>query len=256
MPRARRAGGYMSPAAVRIRSETALAAPINAKPAITSSVESILVASAVTAQPPAPIAKPKLMTGVRPKRSIRRPAGIEVNAEAVRKIAGPRPRSPLTPVTRTNVSDDTAATSWSTAELTAIVAASRTVLRRTGRSGGGWLTTASFNQAAHATPLLQWVREACGDRRFARRRARRLQFVFPAADHDRCRAHVPAGRLQALEPGRRQAAADYVPHRPAVRCAADAVPHRQRSPHRCSPDHRAQRPRRDHSPTSEAPGER
>src|SRR6266571_6411322 len=157
MPRARRAGEYMSPAAVRIRSETALAAPISAKPTITSRVDSSRVARAVKAHPAAPTAKPKLMTGVRPNRSIKRPAGIAVTADAVRKIAGPRPRSPLTPVTRTNVSDETAATSWSTAELTAIVAARRTVLRRMGRAGGGWLTTASFNQAAHVTPLLQWV---------------------------------------------------------------------------------------------------
>src|SRR2546423_14832785 len=157
MPRARRAGGYMSPAAVRIRSDTALAAPINAKPAITSSVESSRVARAVTAQPTAPTAKPKLITGVRPKRSIKRPAGIEVSADAVRKIAGPRPSRPRTPVTRTKVSDDTAATSWSTAELTAIVAARRMVLRRMGRAGGSWLTTTAFNQAAHAAPLLQWM---------------------------------------------------------------------------------------------------
>ena len=135
-------------------SETALAAPIRPKPVITRRVESIRVASAVSAHPAAPIAKPKLMTGVRPNRSIKRPAGIAVSADAVRKIAGPRPSSPLTPVTRTNVSDDTAATNWSTAELTAIVAASRTVLRRMGRAGG-WLTTVSFNQAANRTPLLQ-----------------------------------------------------------------------------------------------------
>src|SRR5438552_11294723 len=157
MPRARRAGAYMSPAAVRIRSETALAAPISAKPAITSRVDSSRVARAVNAQPAAPTPKPKLITGVRPNRSIRRPAGIAVSADAVRNIAGPRPSSPLTPVTRTKVSDEPAPTSWSTAELTAIVAARRTVLRRIGRAGGGWLTTASFNQAPHVAPLLQWV---------------------------------------------------------------------------------------------------
>src|SRR3954449_12352148 len=73
------------------------------------------------------------MTGRRPIRSIARPAGTAVSADAVRKIAGPRPRRPSTPVTSTNVIDETAATSWSTAEYTAMAAASSTVLRRTGR---------------------------------------------------------------------------------------------------------------------------
>lgn len=85
-----------------------------------------------------------LITGLRPKRSIIRPAGIDVSAEAVRKIAGPSPSRPRTPVTSTNVNDDTAATSCKTAEFTAIVAASNTVLRR---------TTDAFNQAG----LLEWL---------------------------------------------------------------------------------------------------
>ena len=157
IPRARRAGGYMSPAAVRMSSDVALTTPIRTKPAITSSVESVRAASAVNPHPIAPTAKPKLTTGIRPKRSISRPAGTAVSAEAVRKIAGPSPSRPLTPVTRTNVSEDTAATSWSTAELTAIVAARIRVLRRTGSAGGGWLTTPPFNQAAQATSLLQFA---------------------------------------------------------------------------------------------------
>jgi hypothetical protein len=136
----------MSPAAVRISSETALAAPISPKPAITAGVESVRVASAVSAQPAAPTTNPTVITGLRPTRSIIRPAGTDVRAEAMRKIAGPSPSRPRTPVTRTNVKEETAATSWRTAELTAIVAASNTVLRR---------TTASFNQAAPAFPLLQ-----------------------------------------------------------------------------------------------------
>src|SRR5205085_9481665 len=137
-----------SPAAGRISSDTALAAPISPNPAITASVESTRVASAVSAQPAAPSTNPTLITGVRPNRSIIRPAGTAVSADAVRKIAGPSPSSPRTPVTRTNVSEATAATSCRTAEFTAIVAASNTVLRRIGNAGGLWLTTYSFNQAA------------------------------------------------------------------------------------------------------------
>ena len=44
------------------------------------------------------------------------PAGIAAEADATRKIAGPSPSSPSIPVTSTNVIDDTAATSCSTAE--------------------------------------------------------------------------------------------------------------------------------------------
>ena len=95
------------------------------------------VASAVTAHPHEPSAKPTVITGVRPTRSIKRPAGTAVNPEDVRKMAGPSPSSPLTPVTSTKVSDETAAVNCRTAELTAIVAERRTVLRRIGRSRRG-----------------------------------------------------------------------------------------------------------------------
>ena len=47
IPRARRSGGYISPAAVLIRSATPLAAPRRAKPTMTASVDSVRVASAV-----------------------------------------------------------------------------------------------------------------------------------------------------------------------------------------------------------------
>jgi hypothetical protein len=133
IPRARRSGGYMSPAAVRISSAIPLAAPVSANPRMTSGVESTLVASAVSAQPTAAAPYPPAITGSRPTRSIARPAGTAVSADATRKIAGPSPSRPSTPVTSTNVSDETAATSWSTAEYTAIVAASSSVLRRIGR---------------------------------------------------------------------------------------------------------------------------
>ena len=106
----------MSPAAVRISSAMPLAAPVSAKPAITSGVEPMLVASAVTEQPAAAARKPPAITGRRPTRSIARPAGTAASAEDTRKIAGPSPRSPSIPVTSTNVIEETAATSWSTAE--------------------------------------------------------------------------------------------------------------------------------------------
>ena len=116
MPRARRSGGYMSPAAVRISSAIPLALPVSQKPRITSGVESAAVAAAVRAHPAVAIAYPAAITGRRPSRSIARPAGRAVSADAVRKIAGPSPSRPSTPVTSTKVSEDTAATSWSTAE--------------------------------------------------------------------------------------------------------------------------------------------
>ncbi len=124
-----------------------LDAPTSANPAITARVDPVCVARAVSAQPHAPRAKPAVITGVRPTLSISRPAGTAVNPDDVRKIAGPRPSSPLTPVTSTNVSDETAAVNWRTAELTAIVAERITVLRRIGRPGGDPLATGSFNQA-------------------------------------------------------------------------------------------------------------
>ena len=132
-----------------------LDAPTSAKPAITVIVEPVRVARAVTAHPPAPRAKPAVITGVRPTRSIRRPAGTAVNPDDVRKIAGPSPSSPLTPVTSTKVRDETAAVNWRTAELTAIVAARINVLRRIGRPDGDPLATRSFNQAPVTVRLLQ-----------------------------------------------------------------------------------------------------
>ncbi|HKI22349.1 MAG TPA: hypothetical protein VKA24_02915 [Gaiellaceae bacterium] len=119
---------------MRIRSETPPDDPIRANPTITGTACSVAVPSAVSAQPVAPSKNPTTITGTRPNLSIDQPAGKAVRADAVRKIAGPSPRSASNPVTRTNVSDETAATSWSTAELTAMIAPSRIVLRRIGRS--------------------------------------------------------------------------------------------------------------------------
>jgi hypothetical protein len=111
IPRARREGGYMSPAAVRTSSEIPADEPMRAKPAMTATPESAQVPKAVSQQPTAPRAKPAAITGTRPKRSIERPAGTAVSAEAVRKIAGPSPSRLSKPVTSTKVSEATAATS-------------------------------------------------------------------------------------------------------------------------------------------------
>ncbi|MDQ3777557.1 MAG: hypothetical protein M3310_01625 [Actinomycetota bacterium] len=101
---------------------------------MTAYADSIEVPRAVRPHPTAPSTNPVAITGIRPKRSMDRPAGRDVSAEAVRKIAGPSPRSDSKPVTSTKVRLETAATSWIVAELTAITVASRTVLRRIGRS--------------------------------------------------------------------------------------------------------------------------
>jgi hypothetical protein len=106
----------MSPAAVRMSSAIPLAAPVIMKPRMSAGAESTFVASATRAHPAAADRKPPATTGRRPTRSIARPAGRAVTAEATRKIAGPRPRRPSIPVTSTNVMDETAATSCSTAE--------------------------------------------------------------------------------------------------------------------------------------------
>ena len=63
MPRARRSGGYMSPAAVRTSSADALDEPVRMKPTITASVEPTCVPSAVTAQPVPPTMKPTIEHG-------------------------------------------------------------------------------------------------------------------------------------------------------------------------------------------------
>ena len=63
MPRARRSGGYMSPAAVRIKSATPPAAPVMHMPTISCGAEPVLVASAISEQPAAAITKPATITG-------------------------------------------------------------------------------------------------------------------------------------------------------------------------------------------------
>ncbi len=137
MPCARRAGGYMSPAAVRASSAVPLAAPTATSPSSTIGADPRALPAAASAQPTAPAQKPPASTGTRPIRSIARPAGSAASAPDARTIAGPSPSSPRTSRTSTSVSDATAAESCSIAELAASAAASSAVLRRTGSATAG-----------------------------------------------------------------------------------------------------------------------
>ena len=194
----------MSPAAARVSNVIPLEAPTNAKPGSRAAVEPVLVASAVSRQPQEPSAKPTVSTGTRPKRSISRPAGTAVSPDEVRKIAGPRPSSPLTPVTSTKVSDETAAVSWRTAEFTAIVAARITVLRLIGRPGGTSVATASFNQPRPEQLLLQ-----CG--RGRTRQGRRARGDARAGSRHRLRLTFSPGCLRRLSADSRSDRWDPLP---------------------------------------------
>ena len=133
IPRARRSGGYMSPAAVRASRAIPCAPPIAAKPVTSSTAESMPQASAVTQQPTIPRREAaREHRASRPTRSIRRPAGIALSAPASRKIAGPSPRIPSIPVTSTSDVVATATPSWSIPERHVSDPASRIVLRTTG----------------------------------------------------------------------------------------------------------------------------
>ncbi len=124
--------GYMSAAAVRAKSTAPFIAPTPTNPRITSGALSTTHPSAVSKQPSMPTTKPPAITGTRPKRSIRRPAGSAAAAPAVRKMAGPRPRIDSIPVTRTSVIVATATASCSTPESRTRQRPSSAVLRRTG----------------------------------------------------------------------------------------------------------------------------
>ena len=145
MPRARRSGGYISPAAARVSSATPLAAPTPRNPSSTTTGESTALPSAASEHPIAPIAKPPASTGTRPSRSIARPAGSAVSAPEASTIAGPSPSSPRAPTTVTRVSEATAALSCSIPELAAIAAASSTVLRRIGSEPAARAQTTTFH---------------------------------------------------------------------------------------------------------------
>ena len=88
-------------------------------------------------QPTMPATQPPASTGIRPRRSMSRPAGSAASAPAVRKIAGPSPRIPSMPVTRTSVTVATATASWTMPDRHVSVAASRTVFRRIGKPSTG-----------------------------------------------------------------------------------------------------------------------
>ena len=164
IPRARRSGGYMSPAAVRASSATPPAAPVSAMPVITTAVEPVRVASATSEQPSDAITKPTAITGTRPKWSIARPAGSAASPDDARKIAGPSPSSPEIPVICTNVIEFTAAASWKRHEFTASAAASKIVLRLTFRAHA-----ASVARNSAAPPWDGWRTYGAPSARSARR---------------------------------------------------------------------------------------
>ena len=132
---------------------------------------------------------PSASTGTRPKRSIARPAGSAASAPEPSTIAGPSPSSPFTPMTSTNVSDATAAESWSIAELAARAAARSAVFRRIGRS--------EPRRSHHASV----VREAAPKLRGAA--VGRVAHVRPAQErasrHAADREHASAARQLAHE---------------------------------------------------------
>jgi hypothetical protein len=111
MPRARRFGGNISAAAARASRTIDAAAPTSARPRQTRKADSAAQPPATVPQPMPPSTKPPRITGMRPVRSISRPAGPTAIAPAARKIAGPRPRMPFTPVMATSVSELRAAAS-------------------------------------------------------------------------------------------------------------------------------------------------
>src|SRR5262249_61212434 len=83
IPRARRSGGNISAAAARESWTTAPAAPTSASPRQTRTADDVRQPDATTVQPTAPVANAARMTGIRPTRSINRPAGPTAIAPAV-----------------------------------------------------------------------------------------------------------------------------------------------------------------------------
>ena len=131
IPRARRSGGNISAAAARARRTIDADPPTSARPRQTRKADVAAQPPATVPQPMPPSTKPPRITGMRPVRSINRPAGPTAIAPAARKIAGPSPRMPLTPVTATSVRELSAAASWNAPELQTSEPASRKALRRT-----------------------------------------------------------------------------------------------------------------------------
>src|SRR5262245_29937770 len=150
IPLALRSGGYMSPAAASARSDVPPAVPTKTRPRKTGKAESTAQPSAASTPPSPPRTKPVARTGTRPNRSIARPAGRAASAPEASTIAGPSPIRPLTPVTSTNVSEATAADSWSIPELAASEAERSAVLRLIGGCSGAADIEAKSTEADNA----------------------------------------------------------------------------------------------------------
>jgi hypothetical protein len=112
MPRARRSGGNISADAARERSTIVCPAPQSPSPRNTSTPSFAAHPAATTSGPTVPSTNPARITGIRPRRSESRPAGPTASAPATRKIAGPKPMIPVTPVTATIVTVPSATASW------------------------------------------------------------------------------------------------------------------------------------------------
>ena len=89
--------GYMSAAAVRANSTAPFIAPTPTNPRITSGALSTTHPSAVSKQPSMPTTKPPAITGTRPKRSIRRPAGSAASGAGGQEDRGPEAEDRLDP---------------------------------------------------------------------------------------------------------------------------------------------------------------
>ena len=95
IPRARRAGGNMSAAAVRASSTVPCATPTSAKPVTTIVADSTSQPSAVTTQPTMPATQPPARTGIRPTWSISLPAGKRGQRRGDEEDRRPEAQDPL-----------------------------------------------------------------------------------------------------------------------------------------------------------------
>ena len=95
MPRARRSGGNISAAAARDSCTTAPEPPTIARPRQTRNADDAEQPAAMTAQPIAPPTNAPRMTGIRPTRSISRPAGPTASAPASEEDRRPEAEDPL-----------------------------------------------------------------------------------------------------------------------------------------------------------------
>ena len=137
IPRARRSGGYMSPAAVRASSAVELAAPTMTRPPRMAGAQSLALPSAARQQPGEPDREARRQHRHAAEAVHEQPCGERGERARREHDRRPEPEQPSMSSTRTSVSDATAAASWSVAEFAASDADSSAVLRRMGRGARG-----------------------------------------------------------------------------------------------------------------------